>query len=360
MADWFSLPRPAILRPISTGPSGPAKRPEETMRAILLSETKTAPTLTELPLPAPGPGELAVAIAACGLNFADLLMIEGKYQDTPACPFVMGMELAGTVTAAGPGTTIAPGTRVAVFSGQGGLAEAGVFAEARCTPLPAAMSFEEAAAFQIAYGTSHVALSTRARLAPGETLVVLGAAGGVGLTAVEIGKRMGARVIALARGPEKLAVAQAAGADVLIDSETADLKAALKAAGGADVVYDALGGAVGEAGFAALKPGGRFLVIGFAAGAPPMLKLNHALVKNLEIHGLYWGGYLALDLRVLTASMATLFRWFAEGGLTPHISARFPLEQTAEALEMLRTRRSTGKVVVLTAPQAAAEAAAGR
>lgn len=316
------------------------------MRALHLAAPKTEPRLVELPLTDPGPGELQIEIAACGLNFADLLMIEGKYQDTPATPFVMGMELAGTVIATGPGTTTPLGTRVAVFAGQGGLAEAGNFPESRCTPLPDTMDFDQAAAFQIAYGTSHVALDTRARLAPGETLVVLGAAGGVGLTAVEIGKRMGARVIALARGAEKLTVARAAGADVTIDSETPDLKAAIKAEGGADVVYDALGGAAGEAAFRALKPGGRFLVIGFAAGGVPVLPLNHALVKNLEIHGLYWGGYLDLAPAVLTGSMATLFRWFAEGGLRPHISARFPLAQATEALEMLRTRRSTGKVVV--------------
>ena len=318
------------------------------MRAFQIAEAGAAPRLTDLPEPsAPGAGELTVQIAACGLNFADLLMIEGKYQDTPPAPFVMGMELAGTVTAAGPGTTIAPGTRVAVFAGKGGLAEAGNFPESRCTPMPESMSFAEAAAFQIAYGTSHVALETRGRLVPGETLVVLGAAGGVGLTAVEIGKRMGARVIAVARGTDKLRIAEAAGADVLIDAETPDLKAAIKAEGGADVIYDAIGGAAAEAAFAALKRGGRFLVIGFASGSQPRLKLNHALVKNLEIHGLYWGGYLDLDPGVLTGSMRRLFDWFAEGGLKPHISGEFPLEETPEALDMLRTRRSTGKVVVL-------------
>jgi NADPH2:quinone reductase len=317
------------------------------MRAYQIAEAGTAPRLTELPAPPPpGPGELTVKIAACGLNFADLLMIEGKYQDTPAAPFVLGMELAGTVTAAGPGCAMAPGTRVAVFAGQGGLAEAGNFAESRCTPMPESMSFAEAAAFQIAYGTSHVALETRGRLAPGEVLVVLGAAGGVGLTAVEIGARMGARVIAVARGAEKLAIAQAAGAEVLIDAETPDLKAAIKAAAGADVVYDAIGGPAGEAAFASLKRGGRYLVIGFAAGRPPQLKLNHALVKNLEIHGLYWGGYLDLAPEVLSGSMHRLFGWFAEGGLKPHISAEFPLDEVAGALEMLRSRRSTGKVVV--------------
>lgn len=319
------------------------------MRAFQLSQTGVPPQLVDLATRPPGPGEVAVRIAACGLNFADLLMIEGRYQDTPDAPFIMGMEAAGTVTAAGPGARLAPGTRVAVFAGCGGLAEAGVFPESRCTVLPETMGMAEAAAFQIAYGTSHVALAHRGRLAAGETLIVLGAAGGVGLTAVEIGKRMGARVIALARGADKLEVARAAGADVLIDSDTPDLRSALKAAGGADVVYDALGSAAGEAAFRALRPGGRHLVIGFAAGGPPALPLNHALVKNLEIHGLYWGGYLKLDPGLLHGSMTTLFGWFSEGGLRPHISATFPLERAAEALEMLRSRRSTGKIVVTTA-----------
>lgn len=316
------------------------------MRALQLSRTGTPPELVDLPCPEPGPGEVAVRIAACGLNFADLLMIEGKYQDTPPTPFVMGMEAAGVVLSSGAGTHLRPGDRVAVFAGQGGLAEAGVFAETRCTPLPDTMSFAQAAAFQIAYGTSHVALTRRGRLAPGETLAVLGAAGGVGLTAVEIGRRMGARVIAIARGAEKLEVARAAGADLLIDSETPDLRAALKAAGGVDVVYDAIGGPLGEAAFRALKPGGRHLVIGFASGQQPALPLNHALVKNLEIHGLYWGGYLALDPGLLRASMAELFGWFAAGGLRPHVSASYPLTRATEALEMLRARRSTGKIVV--------------
>lgn len=332
----------------ANGPAWPSPQPtEETpMRAFQIAETKTQPKIVTLDLPAPGPGEVQVAIRACGLNFADLLMIEGKYQDTPEAPFVLGMELAGEVVAAGPGTALTPGTRVAVFSGQGGLAEAGNFPENRCTPMPDAMSHTQAAAFQIAYGTSHVALDARAGLKPGETLVVLGAAGGVGLTAVEIGKKMGARVIACARGAEKLQIAREAGADETVDSETEDLKGALKALGGVDVVYDAIGGTAGEAAFRALKPGGRFLVIGFASGSQPKLPLNHALVKNITIHGLYWGGYLKLDPGLLTGSMAQLFDWFVQGGLTPHIGGTYPLERVAEALEDLRARRSTGKLVI--------------
>ena len=316
------------------------------MRAFQSLAPGAAPQMQEIELHAPLAGELQVAIRACGLNFADLLMIEGKYQDTPAAPFTLGMELAGDVIAAGPGCTLEPGTRVAVFAGQGGLAEAGNFAETRCTVMPDTMSYAQAAAFQIAYGTSHVALAIRADLRAGETLVVLGAAGGVGLTAVEIGKALRARVIACARGAAKLDIARAAGADELIDSDTPDLKGALKALGGVDVVYDAIGGAVGEAAFRALKPGGRSLLIGFASGTPPALPLNHALVKNIAIHGLYWGGYQTLDPAMLRHSMRQLFDWFTAGKLDPHIGARYPLDQAATALADLRARRSTGKLVI--------------
>lgn len=319
------------------------------MRAFHIASPGAAPCLTEIELPPPAPHELRVKIAACGLNFADLLMIEGKYQDTPRAPFTLGLELAGTVEAVGAKVTqFAPGARVAVYSGQGGLAEVGNFDAARATPLPDAMSFADAAAFQIAYGTSHVALEHRARLRPKETLVVLGAAGGVGLTAVEIGKRMGAQVIACARGADKLRIARAAGADETVDSDTEDLRGELRALGGADVVYDAVGGAAGTAAARALRPGGRFLVIGFASGSTPEIPLNHLLVKNLEVHGLYWGGYLTLAPSVLTGSMQRLFDWYVQGGLRPHIGATLPLADAAKALELLRSRRVTGKVVVTT------------
>ncbi len=317
------------------------------MHAFQMTTAGTPPALVPLELPPPGAGQVQVAIKACGLNFADLLMISGQYQDTPPLPFTLGMELAGTVEALGPGVTgPAPGTRVAVFAGQGGLASAGNFDAARCVTLPDSMPFETAAGFQIAYGTSHLALGHRANLQPQETLVVLGAAGGVGLTAVEIGKKMGARVIACARGADRLAVAARAGADLGIDSETPDLRAALKAAGGADVVFDAIGGAAGTAALRALRPGGRFLVIGFASGSAPEVPLNHLLVKNIALHGLYWGGYLALDPKVLTDSLQTLLGWYAEGSLAPHIGARFALDRADEALEMLRARHATGKIVV--------------
>lgn len=317
------------------------------MRAYHIPAPDTAPSIHHIDAPAPGVGELSLSIAACGLNFADLLMIKGEYQDTPAPPFTLGMEVAGVVEALGPGTSGPPvGARVAVFGGQGGLAEHGCFPADRAVILPDSMGFTEAAAFQIAYGTSHVALDHTARLKPGETLLVLGAAGGVGLTAVEIGKLMGARVIACARGADKLEVARKAGADHLIDASTEDIRAVCKALGGVDVVYDPVGGDQFRAAMRACNPEGRILSIGFASGEVPQIPANHLLVKNLSVMGLYWGGYLKFRPEVVTDSLRTLLRWYEEGRLKPHVSHVLPLERADEALELLRSRRSTGKVVV--------------
>jgi NADPH2:quinone reductase len=317
------------------------------MRAFQIGEIGTEPELRQLPVPEPRQGEALVRIAACGLNFADQLMISGSYQERPPLPLTLGMELAGRIEALGPGTSgPAPGTRVAVFAGSGGLADAGCFPAARCLPLPEDMSEIEAAGFQVAYSTSHVALAHRARLAPGETLVVFGAAGGVGLTAVEIGRLMGATVIAVARGPEKLAVAEAAGAHHLIDSGTADLKAALKALGGIDVAYDPVGGAGFRAAVSAARPEARLLTIGFASGEVPQIPANHLLVKNLTVIGLYWGGYLRFRPEVIDDSLRTLFGWYREGKLRPYVSHVLPLDRAGEALALLRERRATGKVVV--------------
>ena len=317
------------------------------MRAFQLVTTGATPALADLPRPDPGPGQVRIAVGACGLNFADLLMIAGKYQERPALPMTLGLELAGTVAALGPGVAgPAVGTRVAAFAGQGGLADHAIVAADRCLPIPDSMDFATAAAFQIAYGTSHLALTRRAHLAPGETLLVLGAAGGVGLTAVEIGKRLGARVIASARGPDRLAVAAAAGADHLIDSDAPDLRAALKALGGVDVVYDAVGGPAFMDALRATRPEGRLLAIGFAGGEVPQIPANLLLVKNLTVIGLYWGGYPSFAPAALTDSLATLLDWYTKGWLTPHISHRLPLERAAEGLALLRDRRATGKVVI--------------
>lgn len=316
------------------------------MRVFQVSQVGQAADLVSADMPEPGPGQLRLKIQACGLNFADLLMEQGKYQDTPQPPFVLGMEVAGVVDALGPDVTgPAIGTRVAVFGGQGGLADYGCFPAARAVPLPDAMSAIDAAAFQIAYGTSHVALAHRAALQPGETLLVLGAAGGVGLTAVEVGKLMGARVIAVARGADKLQVAARAGADHLIDASD-DIRAKVKALGGADVVYDPVGGDQWQAAFRACNPEARLLPIGFAAGEVPQIPANHLLVKNLSVLGVYWGGYLKFRPDVVTNSLKELFHWYEQGRLKPHVSHVLPLDQAREALELLRARKSTGKVVV--------------
>jgi NADPH2:quinone reductase len=208
------------------------------------------------------------------------------------------------------------------------------------------MTLEQAAAFMVAYGTSHLALDHRARLQPGETLVVLGAAGGVGLTAVEIGALMGARVIAVARGADKLRAAEAAGASVCLDSDTTDLRSALRDLGGADVIYDAIGEPMATPALRALRPEGRFLAIGFAGGQVPQFPGNILLVKNLTVIGLYWGAYLNFAPHALTGSLRTLFDWFDKGRIAPHISHTLPLDRVAEGFELLRSRKSTGKIVI--------------
>lgn len=317
------------------------------MRAFQLAQIGAPPAFTDLPRPSPGPGEALIRIAACGLNFADTLMLQGRYQDMPALPFTMGMELAGWVEALGPDTKgPPPGSRVAVYAGQGGLAQWGCFPVARLLPLPDSLPMTEAAGFLIAYGTSHLALTRAARLAPGETLLVTGAAGGVGLTAVEIGHALGARVIALARGPEKLALARAAGATQAIDSDTPDLKAQLKALGGIDVAYDAVGGAGFDAILRAMRPEGRILAIGFASGQVPPVPANLLLVKNVAVIGFYWGGYLKFAPQALNESLATLLEWHSQGRIRPHVSQVLPLDQAEAALALLASRRATGKVVV--------------
>ena len=317
------------------------------MLAYHISQSGASASLQEIAVPEPAQGEIRLSIRACGLNFADLLMQKGTYQDTPEAPFTLGMEVAGIVNAVGPSvTSFAVGDRVAVFGGSGGLAEQGVFEARRAVHIPDEMSFEHAAAFLIAYGTSHVALDYRARMQPGETLVVLGAAGGVGLTAVEIGKLMGANVVAIARGADKLDIARAAGADHLIEAETDDLRAAIKELGGADVVYDPVGGDAFRAVFRACNPEARIMPIGFASGDVPQIPANHLLVKNLSVLGLYWGGYMKFRPEVITDSLKTLMQWYVEGRLKPHVSHTLPLSLAAEGMELLRSRKSTGKVVI--------------
>lgn len=317
------------------------------MRAFQTTSFDQSSTIVDIAVPRPGNGEVLLEIAACGLNFADLLMAKGTYQDTPTPPFTLGMEVCGTVIGHGPDVrSPAIGTRVAVFGGSGGLAEKGVFPAQMCRAVPDTMDDATAAGFMVAYGTSHLALTHRARLQRGETLLVLGAAGGVGLTAVEVGKALGARVIAVARGAEKLAIAKSAGADHLIDSTTEDIKAAVKALGGADVVYDPVGGDAFKAAIGGCNPEARVIVIGFASGDVPHIPANIILVKNITVIGFYWGGYLKFAPRVLTDSLAELMDWHAQGRLKPHISYQLPLDDAGYGLELMRSRKSTGKIVV--------------
>jgi NADPH2:quinone reductase len=316
------------------------------MKAFQVQSFEQPPELVDVALPQPASGEVLLKISACGLNFADLLMQKGKYQDTPQPPFTLGMEVCGTVAALGEGVTgLSQGDRVVVFGGQGGLAEYGVFPAERCRPVPDSMADAEAAGFMVAYGTSHLALTRRARLQEGETLLVLGAAGGVGLTAVEVGKQLGATVIAVARGQEKLAIARQAGADHLIDAG-ADLVTELRALGGVDVVYDAVGGQGFMDALRACKREARMLAIGFASGDVPQVPANHLLVKNVDVLGFYWGGYLKFNPAALGDSLAELMDWYDRGWITPHISHTVPLAEADQALQLLADRKSTGKVVV--------------
>jgi NADPH2:quinone reductase len=257
------------------------------------------------------------------------------------------MELSGIVEAVGSGVVSPPvGARVLAACGLGALAEAVCLPADLMSAIPDTMGFDEAAGFPIAYGTSHLALAWKAGLQPGETLFVTGAAGGVGLTAVEIGKRLGARVIASARGPDRLAVAQSAGADELIDSEAPDLKDRLRALGGVDVVYDAVGGPGFDQALRACKPDGRLLAIGFASGQVPQVPANLLLVKNLAVIGFWYGGYQDHAPKRVGDSLRQLLRWRAEGALRPHVSQVLPFEALREGLALLKARKSTGKLVI--------------
>ena len=271
------------------------------MRALTVKTVGDFEIVDDWRPPRVGAGDVKVKTLACGLNFADLLMIKGEYQDTPPLPFVPGMELCGEIVEIGQDvTTFSKGDRITAFCQSGGLASETVVSAARCVKVPQGMPDAVAAGFQITYGTSHLALTRRARLSKGETLLVLGAAGGVGLTAVEIGKCLGARVIAVARGAEKLEIAAQAGADEVIDAADVDLSSTFKSLGPVHVVYDAVGGEMGQAALRALAPEGRYLAIGFASGKVPDVKLNHLLVKNIDVIGFYWGGYLTFNADALT------------------------------------------------------------
>ncbi len=323
------------------------------MRAIVCHELNgpAGLRLDEVPPPSAGPGQLRIRVRACGVNFADSLITRGEYQRQPPLPFIPGFEVAGEVLEIGPGSQgFAPGDRVIAVTSHGGFAEQVAVEVGRCVAMPASMSWSDAAAFPVVFGTSHIALCHRARLQSQETLVVHGAAGGVGLTAVAIGAQLGATVIATANGVEKLALAREHGAHFGIDAGREDVRLRIKeltGGRGADVVYDPVGGDLFTASLRSMAFEGRILVIGFASRSVPQIPANHLLVKNIDVIGVNWPAYADLNPPVMAHSLHELLQWIAAGAIRPHVSATYPLVQAAEAINQLVTRRSTGKVVVL-------------
>ncbi len=326
----------------------------------LLSKTPGGPetlVLEDMPEPAPGGGEIRLAVRACGVNFPDSLIIVDKYQIKPPRPFAPGGEVAGVVDAVGEGVDPGlVGKRMIGFIGHGGMAEKVVLDARRAAPMPDAMPFETAAAFIMTYATSIHALKDRAALKAGETLLVLGAAGGVGLAAIELGHAYGARVVAAASSQEKLDLALAHGADSGIvyptgpfdtDARKALSKLFKDAVGeaGADVIYDPVGGDYSEAALRAIAWEGRFLVVGFPAGIAK-LPLNLTLLKSCQVVGVFWGAFVARDPKRSNANVAELMRLYAEGKLKPEVSATYPLARGGEAIAALAARQAAGKLVV--------------
>ncbi|WP_322104664.1 NADPH:quinone oxidoreductase family protein [Paraburkholderia sp. J41] len=321
------------------------------MRAIRCNRYGPPDTLTleDLPDLVPGPGQVVIDVKASAVNFPDVLIIENKYQMKPPLPFTPGAELAGVVRAAGEGVTLAPGTRVVAYVGTGAFASQAVADAAACVALPDAADFATAAAFTLAYGTSHHAVVDRAALRAGETMLVLGAAGGVGLAAVEIGKVLGARVIAAASSDEKLEVCKRFGADATINYSTEDLRERIKAltdGRGPDVIYDPVGGAYAEPAFRSIGWRGRYLVVGFANGEIPKLPLNLTLLKGASLVGVFWGDFARREPQRNAAAFAQMTGWIGEGKLRPYVSKRYRLEDTAQALKDMAARKVTGKVVI--------------
>ena len=320
------------------------------MRAALVTELSgpDAIEVRELPDLQPKKGQAIVDVAACGVNFPDLLLSRGLYQMRPPLPFPPGGEIAGTVSAVGEGVkSVAVGDRVMALNWYGGFASQVAIAEQQAVQVPESMDLETASAFAFTYATSYHALVDRGRIQAGERLLVLGAAGGVGLAAVEIGAALGAHVIAAASTEEKLDLCVEHGAKGRINYAKEDLKKAAKQGGGLDLVYDPVGGDYSEKALRALRAGGRHLVIGFAAGEIPAIKLNLTLLKQCSIVGVAWGAWALVDQAGHAAHMQTLFRMHAEKKLRPHVSKRYSLDEAAEALRDMDARKVKGKVVIV-------------
>jgi NADPH2:quinone reductase len=322
------------------------------MKAVLCKQFGPPDSLVveEVPAPRAGPGEAVISVKAASLNFPDVLIIQNKYQFKPPLPFSPGSELAGVVKEVGAGVQgVRPGDKVIAFTTYGAFAEEVKTEAGRLIPLPEGMDFVAGAAFLLTYATSDHALRDRGALAAGESLLVLGAAGGVGLAAIEIGKALGARVIACASSEEKLAVCRSHGADATINYAAEDLRERIKAlteGRGVDVVYDAVGGPYTEPAFRSLAWRGRHLVIGFAAGEIPKLPLNLALLKGASVVGVFWGDFARRQPKEFAQSIRQLARWYAEGKLKPHVSQTMPLEKAAEALKLMAARQVKGKLVL--------------
>jgi NADPH2:quinone reductase len=323
------------------------------MRAVLCKAhgSPDALVVEDVESPTPGRGQVVVTVKASGVNFPDTLIIRGLYQFKPPMPFSPGSEVAGIVKQVGEGVeTVKPGDRVIAFGPFGGFAEEMLAESGAVIPMPAAMDFETAASVVMTYGTDLHALKDRAHLQPGETLLVLGAAGGIGLAAVEIGKAMGARVIAAASSDEKLAICREHGADAVINYRSEDLKErinALTERRGVDVVVDPVGGAYSEPALRGMAWNGRFLVIGFTAGDIPRIPLNLPLLKGCSIVGVFWGSFAARDPRRNHDNLRELLGWFEAGQLKSRISARYPLERAADALNAISERKVMGKAVLV-------------
>lgn len=322
------------------------------MKAILCKSWGLPDTLVveDLPEVTPGAGQIAIDVQAAGVNFPDVLIIQNKYQFKPELPFTPGSELAGVVRAVGEGVTQHKvGDKVLAFVSQGAFAQQIAVPAQAAMPMPPGLDFDTAAAVTLTYGTSHHAVVDRAQLKAGETMLVLGAAGGVGLAAIEIGKALGARVIAAASTDEKLAVCKEHGADDVINYTTQDLREAIKATTGGkgpDVIYDPVGGVYAEPAFRSIGWRGRYLVIGFANGEIPKLPLNLTLLKGASIVGVFWGEFARREPKANAAAMRELMGWMAEGKIKPHISGRYALADTAQALNDMAARKVTGKVVI--------------
>jgi NADPH:quinone reductase len=325
------------------------------MKAVLCKAYGPPESLVveDVPSPVAGPGEVVVSVRTASVNFPDVLIIQNKYQMKPPLPFSPGSELAGVVRSVGDDVARwKPGDPVMAITGYGAFAEEVKVEANRLLPVPAGMDFASAAAFGLTYATSEHALCDRGELKAGETLLVLGASGGVGIAAIEIGKVLGARVIACASTEDKLAVCREHGADDTINYATEDLRERIKAitgGKGADVVYDPVGGTYTELALRSIAWRGRLLVVGFAAGDIPKIPLNLTLLKGCSIVGVFWGEFTRRESQRFLAAMDKLGRWFAEGRLRPHVSATFPLERAADALAMMAGRNVKGKVVLTVA-----------